>query len=201
MAGPHSCGPAIGAAVALLLLSCSTAAEQGVQVVAATELGNITMQLYPERAPRTVANFLRYVDEGRYKGAAFYRSVRLENQPRNDVKIEVIQGGLGYGEHPQRLPPIAFESTRQTGLLHRNGVVSMARGPVPGSASSEIFICIGDQPELDFGGRRHRDGHGFAAFGRVTQGMHVVMAIHKQPLNGQILRNPVRIYSINRAAK
>jgi peptidyl-prolyl cis-trans isomerase A (cyclophilin A) len=174
------------------------------QVSIQTELGEIILELFPAQAPHTVANFLRYVDEQRYQGATFYRTVRLDNQAQSPVKIEVIQGGLGMGEHLAKLPPIALETTAQTGLRHQDGTVSMARLE-PNSAQSEFFICIGDQPELDYGGRRNPDGQGFAAFGRVVQGMEVVRSIHQRPsggqtppIQGQWLLEPVRIFSVNR---
>lgn len=164
-----------------------------------SELGQIILELFPRQAPRTVANFLRYVDEDRYQGATFYRTVRMDNHTQGPIKIEVVQGGLGMGEHPAKLPPIVLETTALTGLRHRNGTVSMARLE-PDSAQSEFFICIGDQPELDYGGRRNPDGQGFAAFGQVVAGMEVVRGIHQRPsgghtppVEGQWLLEPVRI--------
>ncbi len=167
------------------------------KVVMETDLGRIVIELDPRHAPLTASNFLRYVDEDRYRGAAFYRAVRMDNQPRNDVKIEVIQGGLGFAANDLRLPPITLETTRETGLAHRDGTLSMAR-LAPDSASSEFFICIGDQPELDFGGSRNPDGKGFAAFGHVIEGMDVVRTIQTQPASGQMLLPPVRIAAIRR---
>ncbi len=169
-----------------------------------TELGEIVIELFPGQAPITVANFLRYVDEHRYQGATFYRTVRLDNQAQSPVKIEVIQGGLGMGEHPAKLPSIPQETTAQTGLRHLDGTVSMARLE-PHSAHSEFFICIGDQPELDYGGQRNPDGQGFAAFGQVVRGMEVVRQIQLRPsggdtppVQGQWLLEPVKILSIGR---
>lgn len=165
-----------------------------------TELGRILLELYPGRAPLTVANFMRYVDENRFTDARFYRVVRMNNQPNNKFKIEVIQGGLKEDEHPQNLPPIPHEDTSQSGILHSDGVISMARNE-PGSASSEFFICIGNQPELDYDGRRNTDGHGFATFGRVIEGMEVVQRIHALPAQGQYLAKDVIIKSIKRVNK
>lgn len=156
-----------------------------------TELGTITLELYPGQAPVTVANFLQYIKENRFKEAKLYRVVRMDNQPNNNIKIEVIQGGLKDDNHPQSLPAISHETTQQTGILHKDGVISMARDE-PGTASSEFFICINDQPELDFGGARNPDGQGFAAFGRVTEGMDVVRKIQSQPLDGQYLVNEIK---------
>jgi len=162
-----------------------------------TQFGNIVLELYPEQAPITVANFLRYVDENRFAGAYFYRVVRMDNQPDNDIKIEVIQGGLKDDEHPQSLPAILHETTAQTGTPHKDRVISMARNE-PGTASSEFFICINDQPELDFGGKRNPDGQGFAAFGRVIEGMDVVRKIQSQPADGQYLLKDIEINRIAR---
>jgi peptidyl-prolyl cis-trans isomerase A (cyclophilin A) len=113
------------------------------------------------------------------------------------VKIEVIQGSVSPERDRDDFPPIAIERTDVTGLRHRDGTLSMARGG-PNSATSSFFICIGDQPELDFGGKRNPDGQGFAAFGAVTGGMDVVRAIHASPANGQALTPPVRILNIAR---
>jgi peptidyl-prolyl cis-trans isomerase A (cyclophilin A) len=167
------------------------------RILIQTELGDITIQVYLDRAPITAANFLRYVDEGRYRDAIFYRVVRMDNQPENQVKIQVVQGGLGMSEHPNKLPPIAQETTQMTGIRHTDGVISMAR-LAPDSASSEFFICIGDQPELDFGGKRNPDGQGFAAFGRVVSGMDVVRTIQQLPVDGQMLKQRINILSMSR---
>lgn len=168
------------------------------RVIINSELGNILLELFLEKAPITTQNFLRYLDEDRYGGAVFYRSVHLNNQPNNIVKIEVIQGGLKNDDHPDCLPTIRHETTAKTGILHRDGVISMARNE-PGTASSEFFICIGDQPELDFGGKRNPDGQGFAAFGKVIEGMAVVRQIQNQPDQEQYLSADIRILGINRA--
>ncbi|MBM3130548.1 MAG: peptidylprolyl isomerase [Chloroflexi bacterium] len=167
------------------------------QVVIQTEIGDLVVALDAARAPITVANFLRYVDAGRYRDAMFYRVVRMDNQPNDAVKIEVIQGGLGMGEHPNKLPPIPQETTRITGIRHSDGVISMAR-LAPDSAHSEFFICIGDQPELDFGGARNPDGQGFAAFGRVVSGMDVARTIQQLPADGQMLKQKISILGVSR---
>jgi len=173
----------------LFLLGCG---KKNPQVVISTGLGNITVELYPDKAPVTVANFMRYVREDRFRGAAFYRVVTPDNQPGTDVKIEVIQGGLFDDNHPQALPPIPHETTRRTGIRHLDGTISMARYG-PGTATSEFFICIGDQPSLDYGGKRNPDGQGYAAFGRVIDGMNVVKKIQQQPETNQYLDRPVKI--------
>ncbi|MCB2197162.1 MAG: peptidylprolyl isomerase [Bacteroidetes bacterium] len=160
-----------------------------------TESGSIVAELYPDKAPVTCENFLKYIRNNKLEGSKFYRVVRMDNQPKNDVKIEVIQGGLGFEVEESPYPPIQHETTKETGVLHEDGTLSMARAE-PGTASSEFFICIGDQPELDFGGKRNPDGQGFAAFGKVTKGMDIVKKIQIQPDEGQMLIDPVKILSI-----
>jgi peptidyl-prolyl cis-trans isomerase A (cyclophilin A) len=170
---------------------------ESMQLLIKTRLGSIVIELYAKQAPLTVANLLRYVDENRFAGACFYRVVHMDNQPNNEIKIEVIQGGLKDDEHPHSLAAIPHETTEQTGILHKDGVISMARNE-PGTASSEFFICINDQPDLDFGGRRNPDGQGFAAFGRVIEGMDVVKNIQAQPADGQFLLQDIAISGIKR---
>ena len=163
-----------------------------------TEFGTIELKLEADKAPITVANFLRYVSEGLYKDIGFYRTVTLDNQPDNDVKIEVTQGGLSMNRLLQAdspYPPIPMEPTNLTGLKHLDGTLSMAR-LLPDSACSEFFICINDQPELNFGGKRNPDGQGFAAFGQVTSGIDIVRKIQKCPAEGQNLTPPVKILDI-----
>ncbi|VAW29069.1 Peptidyl-prolyl cis-trans isomerase [hydrothermal vent metagenome] len=160
-----------------------------------TKFGTIVVELYPDKAPLTVANFERYIRENRLKDATFYRTVTMKNQPGKKVKIQVIQGGLFRDDHPDMLPPIILETTKQTGLHHLNGTLSMARDK-PNSATSEFFICIGNQPSLDYGGKRNPDGKGFAAFGQVIKGMEVVKKIHQQPSDHQMLTPKVKIDTI-----
>ena len=181
-----------------LIFFLSACTQQNPIVIIVTDLGEITVELYPKKAPITSENFLNYVDAGQYDGAAFYRCVRLDNHD-NDVKIEVIQGGLDLVMNVDSLPPIPHESTDQTGILHKDGVISMARYG-PGTATSEFFICVGDQPALDWNGDRNPDGYGFATFGKVIDGMDVVRKIHKGPTEGdfQLLLEPVLIRSIDR---
>ncbi len=173
----------------VLLISCD---KENPILVIETNLGNITLELYEKQAPITTQNFIRYIDEGRYKGATFYRVVTPDNQPNSKIKIEVIQGGLYEDNHPQNLPPIPHENTETTGILHLDGVISMARYE-PGTATFEFFICVGDQPSLDFGGHRNPDNHGFAAFGKVIDGMDVVQEIQQQPEKEQLLEPRISI--------
>jgi peptidyl-prolyl cis-trans isomerase A (cyclophilin A) len=167
------------------------------QVKMKTDLGDIIIEIDTINAPVTATNFLKYVDDKIFNSAYFYRVVRMDNQPNNEIKIEVIQGGLGFDGSPLSLPPIEHETTDKTGILHKDGVISMARME-PGTASSEIFICVGDQPELDFGGKRNPDGLGFAAFGKVIEGMDVVREIQSKPDEDQMLVTPVNIIEVVR---
>lgn len=179
----------------LLAAMSSGCSSDSPVVVIRTGLGDVEVEVYKEAAPLTAGNFLKYVEENRFEGAIFYRVVTMDNQPDNEIKIEVIQGGLGDDPLGLGLPAIEHETTEQTGIKHLDGTISMARAE-PGTASSEIFICIGDQPELDFGGRRNPDGQGFAAFGRVIRGMDVVRKIQVQPAAGQMLHPEIAILGI-----
>jgi peptidyl-prolyl cis-trans isomerase A (cyclophilin A) len=171
--------------------------EGSPRVLIRTQRGDIEVEVDTARAPVTAANFLRYVDGGFYAGGRFHRTVRLSNQPGQPVKIEVIQAGINPSRESEGFPPIALERTGLTGLRHLDGVVSMARDG-PDTATSDFFICIGDQPSLDQGGRRNPDGQGFAAFGRVVKGMEVVRAIQGHPADGQHLTPPIAIRSAQR---
>jgi peptidyl-prolyl cis-trans isomerase A (cyclophilin A) len=174
-------------------LSITLAADtEKPRVLIQTALGDVEVELDPQRAPNTVTNFLRYVDRGLYVGGLFHRTVTLSNQPANKVKIEVIQASANPARTNEFLAPIPIERTRDTGLKHRDGTLSMARDG-PNTAQDEFFICIGDQPELDFGGKRNPDGQGFAAFGKVVRGMDVVRRIQGSPADGQKLTPAVRI--------
>jgi len=195
--------------------------ETPVRIVLETPLGAIAIRLAADKAPRTVANFLAYVDAGLYDGGIFHRTVRLDNQsnanlkneaigagidpgadrsrlPNDAIAIEVIQGGIDPTRAGELNPPIPLERTSETGLRHLDGTISMAR-LTPDSAVSDFFICINDQPELDFGGQRNPDGQGFAAFGSVEEGMDVVRTIQAQPSDGQSLAPPVPIARVRRA--
>ena len=180
--------------LAFLLSACGTPYPR---ILMETEMGEITLEVYPDKAQVTAYNFLTYIDENRFEGAVFYRVVRSDNQPGDSIRIAVIQGGLYEDDHPAMLPPIAHETTQQTGILHKDGVISMARWH-PGTATSEFFICVGDQPELDYKGRRNPDEQGFAAFGKVIAGMDVVIKIHQLPVEGQYLDPTVKILKISR---
>jgi peptidyl-prolyl cis-trans isomerase A (cyclophilin A) len=168
-----------------------------VRVLIQTEKGDIEVELDAAKAPATVANFLRYVDGGLYDGGRFHRTVTPGNQPGSTVKIEVFQAGIDPAKTKDEFPPIRLERTRDTKLAHKDGTISMARDG-PDTATSDFFICIGDQQGLDFGGKRNPDGQGFAAFGRVVKGMEVVRKIHAGTADGQTLRPPVKIRKVQR---
>jgi len=157
-----------------------------------TELGEIELELDARHAPITATNFLRYVLEGFYSDGLFHRTVTRSNQPASPVKIAVIQASANPARTNEFLPPIPLERTRETGLHHQDGTLSMARDGAD-TAQDEFFICVGDQPELDFGGRRNPDGQGFAAFGRVIKGMELVRRIHAAAAREQKLAPPIRI--------
>lgn len=168
-----------------------------VNVAVETELGTFEIALDPARAPGSVANFLRYVDGGFYDGGRVHRTVTPDNQPNDTVRIEVVQASIDPARADDAFEAIPLERTTATGLAHRDATVSMARR-APDSARYDFFVCIGDQPELDFGGKRNPDGQGFAAFGRVTRGMDVVRAIQQRPAEGQRLTPPIGIRSVRR---
>lgn len=164
-----------------------------------TGFGDIEIELYPKQAPKTVAAFLSYIDAGYYQRSNFYRVLSDENQPSNAYKTELIQGGIWKSNNKllRKIPGIPHETTKQTGILHKDGVISLARLE-PGSASTEFFICVGIQPELDYGGQNVADHQGYAAFGRVVKGMTVLRKIYSQEEFGQNFYPPVDIINIVR---
>ncbi|HVG83382.1 MAG TPA: peptidylprolyl isomerase [Vicinamibacterales bacterium] len=197
---------ATAAAVGALWSAAVLGQDQAtVRVRVQTELGDIVLELDPKRAPGTTANFLRYLDAGHYDGGTFHRTVKMDNQPESPVKIEVIQAGVNADRTKDGFPAIPLERTSVSGLAHKDGAVSMARG-APDSATSGWFICINDQPSLDFGGARNPDGQGFAAFGRVVSGMDVVRKIQQAPSSSnrtsnteaQRLTPPIKIVKVSR---
>jgi peptidyl-prolyl cis-trans isomerase A (cyclophilin A) len=140
-----------------------------------------------------------------YTGGAFYRTVRPDNDPE-PTKIEVVQGGLT--DEKRFLPPIAHEPTNRTGLRHRNGTISIGRSEVGTGTAGAFFICIGDQPELDFGGKRNSDRQGFAAFGHVSSGMELIRKMGSLKTlgapgspEGELIAFPVAILGARRLGK
>ena len=190
-------------AIVLAVVCCASSTSAGqvssnVTVLVVTDLGDITVAIDAEHAPNTAANFLRYVDTGAYDDGQFHRTVTMQNQPNNDVRIEVIQASVNRGRSEGSFDPIQLERTSVTGLRHIDGAISMARGG-PATATSSFFFCIGNQPSLDFGGDRNPDGQGFAAFGHVVSGSEVIRQIQMQPADGQRLEPPIRIVSVARS--
>jgi peptidyl-prolyl cis-trans isomerase A (cyclophilin A) len=184
-------GPAFGQAAG------SGAAAGVISVQLVTALGAIVLELRGDRAPITTGNFLKYVDQQLLDGASFYRAAHYDGRPTDGL----VQGGLAYAHRERALAPIAHESTTQTGLRHTDGVISMARY-APGSATAEFFICVGANAQLDANPAASGDNLGFAAFGRVVQGMDVVGRIWASPTSptegegvfrGQMLAPPIPI--------
>lgn len=183
----------------LFFASCSHPKYKNPHVLIETNFGDIEVELYPGKAPKSVSAFLSYVDSGFYKKSSFYRVLKEENQPSASFKSELIQGGIWQTNYKKgvSLPGIPHEPTNKTGILHTNGTISLAR-TTPGTASSEFFICVGDQPAYNYGGDANPDRQGFAAFGKVFKGMDVVRKIHQQPDNEESLYPPVEISDIKR---
>lgn len=168
-----------------------------VRVLLQTEAGEIEVEVDVAAAPVTSANFLKYVDAGLFDGGVFHRTVRPDNQREKAVKIDVIQARANRARQSEFPAAIPLERTNLTKLAHKDGTISMARAE-PDTGRSEFFICIGDQPTLDFGGARNPDGQGFAAFGRVIRGMDVVRKIQMSSAQGETLTPPVAITSARR---
>lgn len=187
--------------LATLILSACQApkpADGSIPLVIETLEGDIHIVVYPGKAPKSVAAFLSLVDKGVYQDASFYRVMNMDNQPSYAPKAEFVQGGLWKkGKKLPVLPKIPHETTNQTGLRHTAGTISLAR-LAPGTADSEFFICVDDQPGLDYGGENNPDGQGYAAFGKVTRGMDVVRKIYQRPDTEQYLDKPVLIRNIER---
>jgi peptidyl-prolyl cis-trans isomerase A (cyclophilin A) len=166
-----------------------------------TSLGNIDIAVDGEHAPVTAANFLKYIDRGLYNGGRFHRATRPDNyvpQLPERPPMQIVQAGINPDRRKGGSPPIPLERTTTTGLKHLAGTVSMARAAAADSATSDFFICLDDEPSLDFGSKRYEDGQGFAAFGRVVKGLDVVRRIQRQPVKVQALDPPVPITRISR---
>jgi peptidyl-prolyl cis-trans isomerase A (cyclophilin A) len=201
--GPHR-RALLGAGLSLVAIPVFAQTDAGlVRVTLNTAKGVITAEINVGKAPITSRNFLRYVDTRRYDGAKFYRASHVPTQPERGL----IEGGF-RGDPTRMFKPIAHESTIKTGLTHKDGTLSMARR-APGSAASDFFICIGDQPGYDAVPDGPGDNQGFAAFGQVVDGMDVVHAIFDAPtsrtagagvMRGEILSPPIPILSARRVA-
>jgi peptidyl-prolyl cis-trans isomerase A (cyclophilin A) len=188
---------ALGALVAFDDPKKSSAPSTKPRVQFTTDLGDFIVELDADRAPKTAANFLAYVDRKLYDRGSFHRTVTKDNQPQSPVKIEVVEAAADPKREKQFLPSIPLERTSKTKLNHLAGTISMARD-VPDSAKDEFFICLSDQPELDVGGKRNPDGQGFAAFGRVVDGMETIRKIHQSKAKDQTLTPKVMILKARR---
>lgn len=185
--------------IAVIWVACASPKYKYPHVIIKTGFGNIEAEIYTDKAPKTAAAFLRYVDLGLYDRSCFYRVLSTDNQPSNAVKAKLIQGGI-WTINPEKamtMPGIPHETTQQTGIHHTDGVLSMAR-QAPGTATTEFFICVGNQPGLDYGGENNPDGQGYAAFGKVVKGLNVIQKIYDQPEEDQAFTPPVAIISIKR---
>lgn len=168
-------------------------------IIIETKFGDIKVELYTDKAPLTTAAFLQNIDSGYFRNTSFYRVLRRDNQVTGAPHSYLIQGGVWQAnpESKEKFKPIPHETTSKTGVLHKRGIISMARNE-PGTATSEFFICVEDEPGFDFGGANNFDGQGYAAFGEVVEGMDVVNRIHLQPENEQRFMPPVAILNIKR---
>jgi peptidyl-prolyl cis-trans isomerase A (cyclophilin A) len=169
----------------------------GPRVVLQTGAGAITVELDRINAPVTTANFLKYVDQGRFDGTSFYRAYKLPV----DRRLGLIQAGVS-GRANKVLPPIAHEPTSKTGLSHTDGAISMAR-TTPGTAQGDFFIIVGDLTTLDANAK----DPGYAVFGRIVDGMEVVNRILDAPtsptlgsaaMKGQMIAKPVPLATAKR---
>ncbi len=183
----------------MFLASCHEKHYKNPHVAIETRLGNIEVELYIDKAPVTAGAFLSYIDSGYYKNAVFYRVLNQDNQPSDAFKAALIQGGIWRTKHKLflSLKGIAHETTKQTGILHKDGTLSLARQE-PGTATTEFFICLGDQPGFDYGGENNPDKQGYAAFGKVVKGMDLVRTIYERPEDDQAFTPPVVIFDIVR---
>ncbi len=184
--------------LAVFFLACNQRSKEAPRVVIDTNYGDIEVELYPAKAPVTVAAFLSYVDSGLYTNSAFYRVVLAEGMS-TEANVGLIQGGTWQTTDRGKpaLPGIPHESTQKTGLSHTNGTISLARTDT-GTANTEFFICIGDQSQFDYGNSNPADGQGFAAFGRVVNGMKTVRTIQLQKKQGESFSQKITIRRIRR---
>lgn len=184
----------------ILLWSCKEQTQKGLpHVIIETAYGEIEIELYTHKAPLTANAFLAYIDSGFYNQSNFYRVLNMYNQPSNAPKAFLVQGGIWKSNNKlaQSLQGIPHESTKQTGILHKEGTISMARNE-PGSGGPEFFIMVEDETGFDYGGENMADGLGFAAFGSVVRGMPIIRKIHDLKEANQYLQPPVYIHTIRR---
>lgn len=178
----------------LLLSTCALKKTEFPYIVIQTNFGDIEAELYPAKAPKTVAAFLSYIDKSFYKNASFYRVLKDDEMP-NDYNTGIIQGGVW--PNLKAVVGIEHESTKQTGLSHTDGTLSMARTGL-GTATTEFFICIGDQISLDAGRSGTKDSLGFAAFGKIIRGMDIVRKIQATKTVGDKFTDKINIINITK---
>ncbi len=181
--------------ISIVLISCGHTHYKNPHILIETNYGDIEVELFPDQAPKTVAAFLSYIDSGYFNKGSFYRVIRTEDMGGNNYGL--IQGGIWKTNDKLQLPGIALESTKQTGLSHTSGTISLAR-TTPGSANTEFFICVGDQTQFDYGNGGVADGQGFAAFGKVFKGMDIVRKIQDRPANGESFTEKISIDKIRK---
>lgn len=180
------------------LVSCGGPKYTNPHVLIVTNLGDIEIELYPDKAPKTAGAFLQHLDKGVYKQASFYRVMKMEGVDEIS-NAGFIQAGIWKTDPVKMtyLPEIPHEPTSQTGLSHTDGILSMASTGA-GTAKSEFFICIGDQSPLDAGRRGSADGQGYAAFGKVFKGMDIVRKIQAQSSTGDAFDKKIMIREMKR---
>lgn len=173
-------------AAAMLALQAGGGSHPLPRVLLTTDLGPVLIELDAASAPVTACNFIRYAAGGLYDGGSFFRSV--------EGSIHVVQAATVHGSDDPGFGPIALERTRETGLSHVAGAVSMARDG-PDTATSSFFVVTRDSPSLDFGGARNPDGQGFAVFGRVVQGLELFAQMQARPTVDEQIQPPVALLS------
>ena len=180
--------------ILFVFFSCSHKKSEFPQITIHTNYGKIEAELYPAKAPKTVAAFLSYIDKNFYENTSFYRVLKDDDMP-TDYNTGLIQGGTW--PNLKNVQPILHEPTNLSGLTHTSGTLSMARTGA-NTATTEFFICVGDQTNFDAGNSRAEDTLGFAAFGRVIKGMDVVRKIHNTKTNGEQFMEKITITNISK---
>ena len=176
----------------LFFISCAHKKYGHPHILIETAYGDIEAELYQDKAPATVKAFISYIDSGYYKNTSFYRVLKDDDMP-TDYNTGLIQAGVWPDK--KNVPGIQHESTKQSGLSHTNGILSLARTGV-NTATTEFFICIGDQPQLNFGGGGTTDSLGFATFGKIVKGMDVVRRIQSARSSGDHFEPKIAVNDI-----
>lgn len=180
--------------LSLSVFSCSQKTDENPHILIVTPFGDIEAELYPKKAPKTVAAFLSYIKSDLYKNTSFYRVLKDDEMPI-DFNTGLIQGGLWPNK--KSVPGIPHESTKLSGLSHGDGTLSLARTEA-GTATTEFFICIGERSQLDSGKAGTGDGLGYAAFGKVVKGMKTVRNIQAENNSGDKFDQKIVITGIRR---